>query len=170
MCRASNGNLAASAQVFGLLFAAGTAAFGWSVWTQRANAHRVHHLMAVLGVFKALTLLALCGMYHYIRVTGAPDGWNDVYYVFTFFRALLLFTVIVLIGTGWSYMTPHLSTNEKRVLMIVIPLQVRARDALVVSAVQSDLPPPSSCDPIVPAAAGSSSHPRCLQSCCAGLL
>jgi len=33
--------------------------------------------------------------------------------------------VVVLIGTGWSYMKPLLNDREKRILMIVIPLQVR---------------------------------------------
>ena len=33
--------------------------------------------------------------------------------------------VVVLIGTGWSYMTPFLRDREKRILMIVIPLQAR---------------------------------------------
>ena len=32
--------------------------------------------------------------------------------------------VIVLVGTGWSYMTPFLKDREKRILMVVIPLQV----------------------------------------------
>ena len=32
--------------------------------------------------------------------------------------------VVVLIGTGWSYMKPLLNDREKRILMIVIPLQV----------------------------------------------
>ena len=30
----------------------------------------------------------------------------------------------MLIGTGWSYMKPLLNDREKRILMIVIPLQV----------------------------------------------
>ena len=32
--------------------------------------------------------------------------------------------MIVLVGTGWSYMTPFLRDREKRILMVVIPLQV----------------------------------------------
>lgn len=80
--------------------------------------------MAVLGTLKVLTLLTQCGMYHYIRVSGSPDGWNIAYYIFTFFRGIMFFSVVVLIGTGWSYMTPFLGSSEKRVLMIVIPLQV----------------------------------------------
>lgn len=43
-------------------------------------------------------------MNHYVALTGSPDGWNIAYYIFTFFRGILFFTVIVLIGTGWSYM------------------------------------------------------------------
>lgn len=95
--------------------------------THREHAHRIHHLMTALGVFKVLTLLAQCGMYHYIRVTGSPDGWNVAFYIFTLFRGVFLFAVIILIGTGWSYMTPFLSDNNKKVLMVVVPLQVRPR-------------------------------------------
>ncbi|XP_022748171.1 protein GPR107-like [Durio zibethinus] len=45
---------------------------------------------------------------------------------------VLLFTVIVLIGTGWSFLKPFLQEREKKVLMIVIPLQVLANIASVV--------------------------------------
>jgi hypothetical protein len=38
--------------------------------------------------------------------------------------------VVVLIGTGWSYMKPLLNDREKRILMIVIPLQARGAAAL----------------------------------------
>ena len=30
----------------------------------------------------------------------------------------------MLVGTGWSYMKPLLAQREKRILMVVIPLQV----------------------------------------------
>ncbi len=45
---------------------------------------------------------------------------------------VLLFTVIVLIGTGWSFLKSFLQEKEKKVLMIVIPLQVLANLASVV--------------------------------------
>ncbi|KAL5697313.1 Protein CANDIDATE G-PROTEIN COUPLED REPTOR 7 [Ranunculus cassubicifolius] len=44
----------------------------------------------------------------------------------------LLFTVIVLIGTGWSFLKPFLQEREKKVLRIVIPLQVITNVASVV--------------------------------------
>lgn len=53
--------------------------------------------------------------------------------------------VIVLVGTGWSYMKPLLANKEKRILMIVIPLQVCAEVAIIVldeSTPASRCPPP----------------------------
>ena len=46
---------------------------------------------------------------------------------------VLLFTVIILIGTGWSFLKSFLQEKEKKVLMIVIPLQVLANLASVVN-------------------------------------
>lgn len=40
--------------------------------------------------------------------------------------------MIVLVGTGWSYMKPLLASKEKKILMIVIPLQVFAEVAIIV--------------------------------------
>lgn len=116
------------------MFATGLGLWLYNLRMHSGNAHRIHHLMTALGAFKVLTLAAQCGMYHYVRVTGHPDGWNVAYYIFTLLRGVLLFTVIVLIGTGWSYMTPFLDKNNKRVLMVVIPLQVRTAELLTVRA------------------------------------
>lgn len=115
----------AAVQVMGCIFLVALGMWTHNLYTHREHAHRIHYLMTALGVFKVLTLLAQCAMYHYIRVTGSPDGWNVAFYIFTLFRGVFLFAVIILIGTGWSYMTPFLSDNNKKVLMIVIPLQAR---------------------------------------------
>lgn len=39
----------------------------------------------------------------------------------------MFFGVVVLIGTGWSYMKPFIDDRTRQVLMIVIPLQVSGR-------------------------------------------
>ena len=36
----------------------------------------------------------------------------------------MLFTLIILIGTGWSFFKPYLQGKEKKVLIVFIPLQV----------------------------------------------
>jgi len=114
------------------LFTVITGAWFAYVWTQREHAQRIHYLMGVLCFFKSLTVLSQAIMTHHISLTGHADGWNVAYYVFTFFRGVLFFTVIVLIGTGWSYMKPFLGDREKRILMVVIPLQVFANIAIII--------------------------------------
>ncbi|XP_010253381.1 PREDICTED: protein GPR107-like [Nelumbo nucifera] len=101
-------------------------------YTNRLSAHRIHLLMAGLLLMKALNLICAAEDKHYIKVTGTPHGWDVLFYLFQFLRVVLLFTVIVLIGTGWSFLKPFLQEREKKVLMIVIPLQVLANLASIV--------------------------------------
>uniref|UniRef100_A0A7S3VTZ2 Intimal thickness related receptor IRP domain-containing protein n=1 Tax=Dunaliella tertiolecta TaxID=3047 RepID=A0A7S3VTZ2_DUNTE len=119
------------------LFTAIAVAWSWFVWRERQHAHRVHILMGALCYFKALTVLSQAGMNHYIERTGHADGWNIAYYIFTFCRGILFFTVVVLIGTGWSYMKPFLGDKEKRILLVVVPLQVFANIAIVITEEES---------------------------------
>jgi hypothetical protein len=101
-------------------------------YTNKRVVHRIHLLMAALLLMKALNLICAAEDKHYVKVTGTPHGWDVLFYIFQFIRVVLLFTVIVLIGTGWSFLKPFLQEKEKKVLMIVIPLQVLANVASVV--------------------------------------
>ncbi|KAJ4970416.1 hypothetical protein NE237_003515 [Protea cynaroides] len=101
-------------------------------YSNRLSLHRIHLLMAALLLMKALNLISAAEDKHYVKVTGTPHGWDVLFYIFQFLRVVLLFTVIVLIGTGWSFLKPFLQEKEKKVLMIVIPLQVLANLASVV--------------------------------------
>ena len=47
-------------------------------------------------------------------------------------RGLLFFTVIVLIGTGWSYMKATLTQRDKKFVALVFGLQVIVNIAIVV--------------------------------------
>ena len=38
----------------------------------------------------------------------------------------------MLIGTGWSYLKVFLAEKEKKILMVVIPLQVMAEVAIII--------------------------------------
>lgn len=76
-----------------VLFSVAAALWGLVLFRQRKQAHRLHYLMMVLVGFKALTLLSQAGMYHLIRTTGHPEGWNVAFYVFNFLRGILFFTV-----------------------------------------------------------------------------
>lgn len=115
------------------LFASLAGLWGYLVWSAKQNAHKIHWIMLVLVILKTLTVLMQGGMYHAIGVSGHPEGWNVAYYIFTSMRGLLFFTVVILISTGWSYMKPFLADKEKNILMVVVPLQVFANVAIIVT-------------------------------------
>ncbi|XP_022888620.1 protein GPR107-like [Olea europaea var. sylvestris] len=98
----------------------------------KKSVHRIHAVMGLLVIMKALNLLSAAEDKHYVKITGTPHGWDVLFYIFQFIRVVLLFSVIVLIGTGWSFLKPFLQEKEKKVLMIVIPLQVLANVASIV--------------------------------------
>ena len=76
-----------------MAFAVAAALWGALLLRAPSQRHALHHLMSALVVAKTLTLLSQAGMYHYIRATGSPDGWNIAFYIFTFLRGVLFFTV-----------------------------------------------------------------------------
>lgn len=117
---------------FSVLYFAFLAYWIYACLQNKKSVHRIHLLMGLLVVMKALNLLCAAEDKHYVKVTGTPHGWDVLFYIFQFIRVVLLFTVIVLIGTGWSFLKPFLQEKEKKVLMIVIPLQVLANIASIV--------------------------------------
>ncbi|KAG6437394.1 hypothetical protein SASPL_102309 [Salvia splendens] len=117
---------------FSVIYVAFLAYWIYVLLQNKKSVHRIHLLMGLLVVMKALNLLCAAEDKHYVKVTGTPHGWDVLFYIFQFIRVVLLFTVIVLIGTGWSFLKPFLQEKEKKVLMIVIPLQVLANFASIV--------------------------------------
>jgi hypothetical protein len=45
-------------------------------------------------------------------------------------KGALLFITLVLIGTGWAFIKNFLTNKEKKIFLVVIPLQVRQLDCL----------------------------------------
>ncbi|KAG6434060.1 hypothetical protein SASPL_105681 [Salvia splendens] len=117
---------------FSVIYVVFLAYWIYALLQNKKSVHRIHLLMGLLVVMKALNLLCAAEDKHYVKVTGTPHGWDVLFYIFQFIRVVLLFTVIVLIGTGWSFLKPFLQEKEKKVLMIVIPLQVLANFASIV--------------------------------------
>jgi len=94
----------------------------------------IHHLMSVLLLLKTLSLFFESIRYHYIRVSGHAELWSVVYYSFYFLRGIFLFTLIMLIGSGWGFVKPILNKREKKVIYLVLVLQVIDNVALVILA------------------------------------
>ncbi|MCD7462507.1 hypothetical protein HAX54_048684 [Datura stramonium] len=102
------------------------------LFKKRLTIHAIHFFMLTVIILKALNLLCEAEDKSYIKRTGSAHGWDVLFYIFSFFKGIMLFTLIVLIGTGWSFLKPYLQEKEKKVLMIVIPLQVVANIAQIV--------------------------------------
>ena len=94
--------------------------------------HGIHKLMGALLVLKSLTMMSQAMRYHFINVTGSGEGWEVVYYVFASAKGVMLFVVILLIGTGWSLVKPYLNDREKKIVLVVLVLQVVDNVALVI--------------------------------------
>ena len=59
-------------------------------------------MMSIVVVVKGLSLLAESIPYFTIASTGEAVGWNVLFYIFTFIKGIMMFVVLLLIGTGWS--------------------------------------------------------------------
>ncbi|CAN8233334.1 unnamed protein product [Cochlearia groenlandica] len=117
---------------FSVIYFSLAATWIYLLYRKRLTVFAIHFFMLGVVVLKALNLLCEAEDKSYIKRTGTAHGWDVLFYIFNFLKGITLFTLIVLIGTGWSFLKPYLQDKEKKVLMIVIPLQVVANFAQVV--------------------------------------
>ncbi|XP_057576436.1 protein GPR107 isoform X3 [Hippopotamus amphibius kiboko] len=100
---------------------------------RRNDVFKIHWLMAALPFTKSLSLVFHAIDYHYISSQGFPiEGWAVVYYITHLLKGALLFITIALIGTGWAFIKHILSGKDKKIFMVVIPLQVLANVAYII--------------------------------------
>ncbi|KAJ1133921.1 hypothetical protein NDU88_000393 [Pleurodeles waltl] len=101
--------------------------------SRRSDVFKIHWLMAALPFIKSLSLVFHAIDYHYISTQGFPiEGWAVVYYITHLLKGALLFITIALIGTGWAFVKHILSDKDKKIFVIVIPLQVLANTAYII--------------------------------------
>ena len=89
-------------------------------------------MMTVLLVFKFLSLMFEAITFFNVKAFGHPIGWNVLFYIFAVLKGIMLFVTVLLVGTGWGLLKPFLSGREKKVLMVVLALQVVDNIALIV--------------------------------------
>jgi NADH:ubiquinone oxidoreductase subunit 3 (subunit A) len=98
----------------------------------RPIVYPVHQLMTVLLMLKTVSIFFESVRYYYIAVSGHAELWSVVYYGINFLKGMFLFTVILLIGSGWSIVKPFLSDREKKIICLVLTLQVLDNIAVIV--------------------------------------
>lgn len=112
-----------------------TAAMVWvyTLMKHRYSVFKIHWLMAALAFTKSTSLVFHSINYHFINTKGHPiEGWAVMYYITHLLKGALLFITLALIGTGWAFVKYILSDKEKKIFMIVIPLQVLANVAYII--------------------------------------
>lgn len=93
---------------------------------------KIHYLMMALVFVKSITLTFHAINMHYIAINGTQEAiWAILYYITYVLRGLLLIISILLVGTGFSVIKHILSENERRLFLIVIPLQTLATIAYI---------------------------------------
>jgi len=120
---------------FFILFSIALVAWCWVLTRDVATngkVHHIHYMMLILLALKCLTLLFEGIRFHYISIVGFSEVFSIIYYIFAFLKGVMLFTVILLIGSGWSLMKAYLNDREKRVIFVVLSLQVIDNIAMVV--------------------------------------
>nr|CAD7423953.1 unnamed protein product [Timema monikensis] len=95
--------------------------------------YKIHYLMGILVYLKSLSLMFHGINYHFIQTKGEHvAAWAILYYVAHLMKGAVLFITIVLVGTGWTFIKHILSEKDKKIFMIVIPLQVLANVAKII--------------------------------------
>ena len=98
----------------------------------RPSVHAIHHLMTLLLGLKTATVFFEAARYYHIKIHGHAEFLSAVYLFMSFVKGMFMFTVILLIGSGWSLVKPALGDREKMVIWLVLVLQVIDNVAVVV--------------------------------------
>ncbi|XP_071359572.1 protein GPR108 isoform X2 [Trachinotus anak] len=105
----------------------------YTLLKHRYSVFKIHWLMAALAFTKSTSLVFHSINYHFINTKGHTiEGWAVMYYITHLLKGALLFITLALIGTGWAFVKYILSDKEKKIFMIVIPLQVLDNVAFII--------------------------------------
>ena len=107
-----------------ILFVLAFAVWQRTLMANAASAHKIHYLMSALCLVRAASVGFEAMRYQSMKMTGDGYTWATLYYLLTFIKGVMLFSVILLIGTGWSFVKPFLQDRDKKILLAVVPLQV----------------------------------------------
>jgi len=90
-------------------------------------------MMLALMFVKSLSLLFHGINFYFIRIEGIhEEAFAILYYITYLMKGTLLFVTIVLIGAGWAFVKHILSDRDKKIFIIVIPLQILANVAQII--------------------------------------
>lgn len=89
----------------------------------RPTIYAIHQIMGALIFVKFLSVFFESLRFYVIKEYGHAEVWSVIFYSVDFIRHIFLFTVILLIGTGWSFIKPFINEREKKIILSVLVLQ-----------------------------------------------
>lgn len=113
-----------------VLFTATYILFG--LMKKNVKRFKIHWVLLALFIVKSMSLFSRSIEYHMLKMWGTAGAWTVFYFFFQFLKGTMMFVVIGLVGMGWSFIKPFLSSREQKVLLLVIPLQVIANFAMII--------------------------------------
>lgn len=120
---------------FSFAFVFFLASIAWLAFLRKyqSDVFKIHYLMLSLLYFKSVALVFHGMNFYFIQQNGThEEAWAIMYYITHLLKGALLFITIILIGTGWAFIKHILSKRDKKIFMIVIPLQVINNIALII--------------------------------------
>lgn len=100
--------------------------------------HHIHQLMSLLIILKFVSVLLESSRFYFKKVTGHADGWSVLYNIVSCINVFFFFTVLVLLGTGWSIITPFIEGRIKYMMLLVLLLQVVNNIAIFVLSQETE--------------------------------
>mmetsp|Transcript_69036 Transcript_69036/g.80463 ORF Transcript_69036/g.80463 Transcript_69036/m.80463 type:complete len:460 (+) Transcript_69036:28-1407(+) len=109
----------------------------FAVWWRQCRSeplhvHRVHRVMSFLVAVKALSLLLEAIKLHHYDTTGSHSVWDVFFYTTVAVKGVTLFSVLLLLGSGWSTLKQFLSEHDKKIMMIILPSQIMINISMAV--------------------------------------
>lgn len=99
----------------------------------------IHKLMYALVVLKCLSLFFEAVMLSRRRSSGKLSAAVDyIFYSFQAVKGFFLFTTILLLGSGWSLLKPFLSDRDRKIMLLLLPLQLIVNVAIAVIGESSE--------------------------------
>ena len=104
----------------------------------RPVVHLIHPIMSLVIILKLVSVLLESVQFYYKKIHGHAVGWSLLYNVVSCINVFFFFTVLVLLGTGWSIITPFIEGRIKYMIVLVILLQVVNNIAILVLSQETD--------------------------------
>jgi len=105
----------------------------WILYVSQEGVYKIHYLMLSLMYIKSVSLLFHGVNIYFMQVKGQKEeALAILFYIVYLLKGIVMFLTIVLIGAGWTFVRHILSDRDKKIFVIVIPLQILVNVAHIV--------------------------------------